>query len=375
MADPSFRRPLPAKRLRWRCEPSRFPAAKERGRRAPDDDARAGGRARGAAPRAHALRAPATTSSSPGSPGSGRRASSRGLLDEMTAHCALPADRAYVNDFKHPERPRLLELPRGQGAAFVRAMERARSPTSRRAIRRLGDDEAYAKRREEVAMRFARGGAQARGRVREAVRRPGFAPGTTQAGSVTEPDVFYVVGEQAVSMGDLDAAIRTGQVAPADEARIRATHVGLRAEITAMLAQDAHARARAPARTSTRSSEDGRATASSTRSAAELAASVPLPRRRRRTSSEARGALRRPVPVYARGAARGGGGGGRPTRRVPPARPRRSSASSASTCSSTPDASTCVPGRGRGAADLDEPVRPDRARRGRERAASAATSS
>ena len=40
---------------------------------------------------------------------------------------AIPADRVYVNNFRHPERPRLLELPRGDGQAFVREMARARA--------------------------------------------------------------------------------------------------------------------------------------------------------------------------------------------------------------------------------------------------------
>ena len=233
MADPDFRRPLAAKRLRWRCSESRFPKDASAapapltttiGQEAALEALRLG----------LTLTGPGYNVYVAGLPGVGKASLVQGLLMELTAHCALPHDRAYVNDFRHPEKPRLLELPRGQGVAFVRAMDRAGEQLAE-GIRRLGEDEAYAKRREELGARFREQERLLLDTFEKRCVDAGFTPGSVQSGAVTEPDVFFVVGDQAVGMNDLDVALRGGQVKAEDESRIRATHLTLRSEMTAML--------------------------------------------------------------------------------------------------------------------------------------------
>ncbi|MBK9384213.1 MAG: AAA family ATPase [Planctomycetes bacterium] len=53
---------------------------------------------------------------------SGRLTLVQKLLEELAPRCQLTCDRAYVPDFEAPDRPRWVELPRGSGALFARAM-------------------------------------------------------------------------------------------------------------------------------------------------------------------------------------------------------------------------------------------------------------
>ena len=56
--------------------------------------------------------------------GTGRLHVVRRLLEEIQPACPLASDYAYVQNFRSPEAPRLLVLPRGRARAFRDAMER-----------------------------------------------------------------------------------------------------------------------------------------------------------------------------------------------------------------------------------------------------------
>ena len=45
------------------------------------------------------------------------------MVEEMRPQTELSPDRCYVNNFKNPDRPRLLTLPRGQANAFRKEVE------------------------------------------------------------------------------------------------------------------------------------------------------------------------------------------------------------------------------------------------------------
>src|SRR5262245_6163226 len=102
----SFRRPLPEKELRWRCAPSRF-------RWGRTDEAGRHAETIGQKEALDALRlgidlyGPGYNVYVAGLPGLGKTSLVPALLQELTPRCALPQDRVYVNNFRHPERPRL----------------------------------------------------------------------------------------------------------------------------------------------------------------------------------------------------------------------------------------------------------------------------
>ena len=56
----------------------------------------------------------------PGTAGSGRMATVKRLLEEMSQKDRIPEDLCYVNCFKDPESPVLIRLPGGTGSTFKR---------------------------------------------------------------------------------------------------------------------------------------------------------------------------------------------------------------------------------------------------------------
>src|SRR5262245_33042871 len=151
MAAPSFRRPLPAKSLRWHCAPSRF-------RWESTAEAALLVETIGQEEALEALRlgidlyGPGYNVYVAGLPGLGKTSLVTGLLVELTPQCALPPDRVYVNRFKDPSRPQLLELPRGDGRRLVHEIGRAVEFVAER-VRRLADDESFVRRRTEIIER------------------------------------------------------------------------------------------------------------------------------------------------------------------------------------------------------------------------------
>jgi lon-related putative ATP-dependent protease len=233
MARFSFRRPLPSRDLRWRCPPSRFgvettadarPLDVTIGQVAPMEALRLGVE----------LYAPGYNVFVEGLPGLGKSSLVRRLLEEMSPLCALQSDRVYVSNFRQPERPRLLELPRGEGTLFARAMAHAIEVVAE-GIRRLADDKAFSERRERIVSEFRERERKEIDAFQQEAAKAGFAVGAAQDGPSVEPEIFLVVEDQTVSMGDLDSAMRAGRVDPAREAAIRATYARLRTRLAEML--------------------------------------------------------------------------------------------------------------------------------------------
>ena len=232
MASRSFERPLPTRDLRWHCAPSRFkwattadatPLLETIGQKDALEALRLGVE----------LYAPGYNVYVAGLPGVGKSSLALGLLEEMAPRCAMPADRVYVNNFRHPERPTLIELPRGDGKAFSAQVDKARVFVAD-GIRRLADDEAYARRREEIDGKLHDAERQAIDAFERACRERGFTP-AAPAGGGAEPDLRYTAGTQTVAMGDLDDAVRSGLVPAEKEPQVRAAYRELRTLLAATL--------------------------------------------------------------------------------------------------------------------------------------------
>ena len=223
----SFRRPIPAKLLRWRCPGSTCRGA---ARRASLLETIGQPEAIAALRLGLELYAPGYNVFVVGLPFQDRAQVLRHLLEEMSPRCVLPLERVYVHNFLQPERPRLIELPRGEGSALLKTWRRAGELLAD-SIRRLAEDEVYARRRDEIQHRYREEERKVADAFEKLSADRGFTPGTAGQGPAAEPDVFYVVGQSAVGMSDLDAAIRAGAVKPEEEEKIRAAHRELRDEL------------------------------------------------------------------------------------------------------------------------------------------------
>jgi len=88
-----------------------------------------------------------------GPPGLGRRALVKAALTRFVPPLPRPRDRVYVANFRHPERPRVLTLPRGKGRRFRRDVDETLA-ILRRAIPGALNQELHVSKTERLRRRY-----------------------------------------------------------------------------------------------------------------------------------------------------------------------------------------------------------------------------
>ena len=100
------------------------------------------------------MRTPGSHVFAAGYPGTGRKTAINEVLGRIAARLPVPPDRAYVNRFSAPDRPRLLTLPPGAGAVLAREVDEMRRNLLHR-LPQLLDSEQLSRQRDELGKRFA----------------------------------------------------------------------------------------------------------------------------------------------------------------------------------------------------------------------------
>ena len=113
---------LPPEKLRWRCDPSRIPF-ETTAEVSPSTGDPGQERALRALRMGVEMTAPGYNLFVCGLSGTSRGGMIVRMIEGMRPESELAPDRAYVNNFKNADRPRLLTLPRGQANAFKKEVE------------------------------------------------------------------------------------------------------------------------------------------------------------------------------------------------------------------------------------------------------------
>lgn len=121
-----------------------------------------------------------------GAPGTGKASIVNSFVAEEAKNEPAPADWCYVNNFKHPDRPRALELPAGRGKAVERDMQEFLSSLSE-LIPKLFEGEDYAKRREQLVNRFVALRDSRLAELERKAKEKGFVLQSTSIGLVAAP--------------------------------------------------------------------------------------------------------------------------------------------------------------------------------------------
>lgn len=122
MQDPSSFPEVPLEKLRWRCNPESFPF-NTTADLTPLEGIIGQERAQKALELGVEIASAGYNIYVCGMPGTGRLTAVQQLLSTRQAGGTPPPDLCYVFAFKHPERPRLLTLPAGQGTVLKKALE------------------------------------------------------------------------------------------------------------------------------------------------------------------------------------------------------------------------------------------------------------
>jgi predicted ATP-dependent protease len=207
---------LPAAKLRWRCELARIPF-ETTAQAEPREGFIGQERALRALKMGVELSAPGYNVFVCGLAGTSRGGTIAQMIEELHPQTKKSLDRCYVNNFKLPDRPRLLTLPRGQANAFRKDMQ-AGVDFLRRRIPQVFEGEPFQRQKSRIVERFTVREKELMDDFTRRIAREQFALGHMQVGAVALPEIFPVLEGQMVPIEDISKMVHEGKLeAPAAE--------------------------------------------------------------------------------------------------------------------------------------------------------------
>src|SRR5690242_4032325 len=201
---------LPPEKLRWRCDPATIPfettATAE-----PVTDLVGQERAFRALKLGVELSAPGYNIFVCGLAGTSRGGTITHLIDQIHPPSKASLDRCYVNNFKSPDRPRLLALPRGQANGFKKDMQSG-IEFLRRRIPQVFEGEPFQRQKGRIVDRFTVREKELMDDFTRRIAREQFALGHMQVGAVALPEIFPVLEGQMVPIEDIPKLVQEGKL-------------------------------------------------------------------------------------------------------------------------------------------------------------------
>src|ERR1700716_125494 len=201
---------LPPEKLRWSCDPARIPFDTT-AQAEPLDGVIGQDRALRALKMGVELSAPGYNIFVCGLAGTSRGGMISRMIEELQPTTKLSPDRCYVNNFKNPDRPRLLSLPPGQANAFKKDMQ-AGIDFLRRRIPQVFEGEPFQRQKGRIVERFTVREKELMDDFTRRIAREQFALGHMQVGAVALPEIFPVLEGQMVPIEDISKMVHEGKL-------------------------------------------------------------------------------------------------------------------------------------------------------------------
>jgi lon-related putative ATP-dependent protease len=221
---------LPVERLRWRCELSRIPF--ETTAQAQRREGFVGQeRALRALKMGVELSAPGYNAFVCGLAGTSRGGTIAQMIEKLHPETKPSLDRCYVNNFKLPDRPRLLTLPRGSANGFKKDMQ-AGIDFLRRRIPQVFEGEPFQRQKGRIVERFSVREKELMDDFTRRIAREQFALGHMQVGAVALPEIFPVLEGQMVPIEDITKMVHEGKLEAGVAEEIERKYEQFRQEFT-----------------------------------------------------------------------------------------------------------------------------------------------
>ena len=201
---------LPPEKLRWRCDPARIPfdtTAQAESIEGPVGQ----DRALRALRMGVELAAPGYNVFVCGLSGTSRGGMIQKMIEELQPRTEPGPDRCYVNNFKNPDRPRLLTLPRGQANSFKKDMQSG-IDFLRRRIPQVFEGEPFQRQKGRIVDRYTLREKELMDDFTRRIAREQFALGHMQVGAVALPEIFPVLDGQMVPIEDIPKLVQEGKL-------------------------------------------------------------------------------------------------------------------------------------------------------------------
>ena len=139
--------------------------------------------------------------------GTGRTTTIKRLLEKLEKGATTPGDILYVNNFKVPDEPLLLELPAGRGKLFGKAMDRLIEMLQAN-IPALLKSKSYSEKRDLIVERQQKKQKDRLQAFEEEAAGLGFSVIQVQMGLFTRPDLMPMMDGVPVPFAKLDALVK-----------------------------------------------------------------------------------------------------------------------------------------------------------------------
>ncbi|MGB6823669.1 MAG: Lon-like protease helical domain-containing protein, partial [Candidatus Acidiferrales bacterium] len=133
------------------------------------------------------------------------------MIEGIGPKIQLSADRCYVNNFKNPDRPRLLTLPPGQANAFRKEMESG-IDFLRRRIPQVFEGEPFQRQKSRIVDRYTQREKELMDDFTRRIAREQFALGRMQVGAVALPEIFPVLEGAMVPIEEIPKLVQEGKI-------------------------------------------------------------------------------------------------------------------------------------------------------------------
>src|SRR5207244_955397 len=133
------------------------------------------------------------------------------LIEQLQPRTESGPDRCYVNNFKNPDRPRLLTLPRGQANNFRKDMQSG-IDFLRRRIPQVFEGEPFQRKKGRIVDRYTLREKELMDDFTRRIAREQFALGHMQVGAVALPEIFPVLDGQMVPIEDIPKLVQEGKL-------------------------------------------------------------------------------------------------------------------------------------------------------------------
>ena len=165
-----------------------------------------------------------------GTAGTGRMATVRRLLKEISKDGKAPDDYCYVNNFKDSEAPILLRLKGGKGTSFKKDIHDL-VETLKKEIPQLFESQEYINTKKEVMAAYEAKGKSFFKDLDEKVKEEGFALVDIQVGQVKRPEVMPLVDGKPLHIDQVEAMKEKGRFPKDEFEALKEKHTRLREQI------------------------------------------------------------------------------------------------------------------------------------------------
>jgi len=221
---------LTPEKLRWRCDPSRIPF-ETTAEVAPSTGEPGQERAQRALRMGVEMTAPGYNLFVCGLSGTSRGGMVVRMIEGMHPQSEVAPDRAYVNNFKNADRPRLLTLPRGQANAFKKEVESG-IDFLRRRIPQVFEGEPFQRQKTRIVERFTQREKELMDDFTRRIAREQFALGRMQVGAVALPEIFPLIEGQMVPIEEIPKLVQEGKLESATAEELERKYDQFRQEFT-----------------------------------------------------------------------------------------------------------------------------------------------